>query len=144
MPGPRSEVGQWPSSTGGTADRPGAVAVDAQHPHAACGYPITRSVSGLPPTSGTDDHYQVGCQTAEQIERDHPRWMVIYGYHSREYVAFPLFPAPQGTVLAAHYVPALIERMERTERDYRGLLGRHQPGLAAQPGGRIAPSAGRA
>ena len=101
-------------------------------------------MSGLPPVPSTDAHYQLGCQTAEQIERDHPRWMVIYGFHSREYVAFPLFSVPPGTVLAAHYAPALIERMERGEREYLAVPGRHEPGLAAQPDDRAATFTGRA
>jgi hypothetical protein len=118
MPGPTSEVGQWPSSPDDASDWPGVAGVDAQHRRVARGHPAAGSASGLPTASGADDHYQVGCQTAEQIERDHPRWMVIYGFHSREYVAFPLFPAPPGTILTAHYAPALMERVERCERYY--------------------------
>ena len=40
--------------------------------------------------------------------------MVVYGCYTREYVAFPLFPAPAGTILASHYPPALIERIRAT------------------------------
>lgn len=144
MPGPSSETGQWPSSPGDASDWPGVAGGDAQHRCDARGHPAVGSASGLPPASGVDGHYHVGCQTAEQIERDHPRWMVIYGFHSREYVAFPLFSAPPGTILAAHYAPALIERMVRGERDYRGVLGRHDPGLAVNPDGQAATSTGRA
>ena len=92
----------------------------------------------------TGDQYEAGCQTAEQIERDRPRWLIIFGCYSHEFVAFPLFPAPPGTVLVAHYAPALIERMERAEHDYRGIPVRHETGPATQPGGRVVACPGRA
>ena len=46
--------------------------------------------------------------------------MVVYGTYSHEYVAFPLFTAPPGTILAAGYPPALITRIQQTERRLHG------------------------
>ncbi len=64
----------------------------------------------------TDDHQQA----AREIEQQQPDWMVLYGTYSHEYVAFPLFPAPPGTILTAAYPPALIARMQYTEQQLRG------------------------
>jgi hypothetical protein len=68
-----------------------------------------------------DDHQAA----AREIEQQQPGWMVPYGTYSHEYVAFPLFPAPPGTILAAAYPPALIDRMRQTEQRLRGEPGRH-------------------
>ena len=57
---------------------------------------------------------------ARDIQQQLQGWMVVYGIYSKEYVAFPLFPAPPGTILAAAYPPALIARMQETERRLRG------------------------
>lgn len=59
-----------------------------------------------------DDHRAA----AREIEQQQPGWLVIYGTYTREYVAFPLFTAPPGTILAAAYPPALVARMQQTER----------------------------
>lgn len=63
-----------------------------------------------------DDHQE----TAREIEQQQPGWMVLYGTYSHEYVAFPLFHAPPGTILAAAYPPALIARIQQTERWLQG------------------------
>ncbi len=85
----------------------------------------------------TPDEHEAGRQTAQQIQRDHPRWMVVYGAYTREYVAFPLFPAPAGTILASHYPPALIEHIRATDHYATshpappGPAPAHGPGAAA-------------
>jgi hypothetical protein len=55
-------------------------------------------------------------QTAQRIERELPGWIVLWGCYTRQFVAFPLFPAAPGTVVAASYPEALIARMEQIER----------------------------
>ncbi len=85
----------------------------------------------------TPDEHEAGRQTAREIQRDHPRWMVVYGAYTREYVAFPLFPAPAGTILASHYPPALIEHIRATDHYATshpappGPAPPHGPGAAA-------------
>jgi hypothetical protein len=59
-------------------------------------------------------------QKAKEIEQQQPGWMVLYGSYTKEYVAFPLFRAPPGTILTANYPPALITRMQQTERRLHG------------------------
>ncbi len=54
-------------------------------------------------------------ETARQIELQRPGWMVLWGVYSKQYVAFPLFPAPPGTILTARYSPALAARMAAAE-----------------------------
>lgn len=54
-------------------------------------------------------------EAARMIERARPGWMVIYGIYTRQYVAFPLFHAPSGTIVTASYPPALMTRMRRVE-----------------------------
>jgi hypothetical protein len=62
---------------------------------------------------GTDDEQSRAI--AAQIERDNPRWMVVFGTFTRQFVCFPLFPAPPGTMVAAKYPPAIPERLKETE-----------------------------
>ena len=64
----------------------------------------------------TGDEHEASRRAAEQIQAGHPRWLVLYGTYTREFVAFPLFAAPPGTILTAHYPPALTERMHAAER----------------------------
>ncbi len=52
---------------------------------------------------------------AAELERDHPRWLVLYGIYSHQFVAFPRFTAPPGTVLSAVQPGELVRRMEKTE-----------------------------
>jgi hypothetical protein len=66
-------------------------------------------------------------ETARQIQLQHPGWMVLWGVYSRQYVAFPLFAAPAGTILAAGYPPALAPRMAEVERRAQGKR-RHRSG----------------
>jgi hypothetical protein len=38
---------------------------------------------------------------AEIIEKENPGWIVVFGLYSRQFVCFPRFPVPQGTVLVS-------------------------------------------
>jgi hypothetical protein len=56
------------------------------------------------------------CRTvAEDIERQRPGWMVLWGTYSKRFVAFPLFPIQRRTILVASYPDALLARMEEVE-----------------------------
>jgi len=52
---------------------------------------------------------------AEQTERENPAWIVIWGTFTKQFVCFPRFDAPPGTVLVARYPGALPSRMRKVE-----------------------------
>jgi hypothetical protein len=60
---------------------------------------------------------------AENMQKQRPGWMVIFGVYSRQFVAIPLFAVTKRTILAARYPDALLDRMTRAERERR--LKRH-------------------
>jgi hypothetical protein len=60
-------------------------------------------------------------RTAARLEKDHPGWLIMWGYHTRLYWAFPRFNAQPGTVIAARGTGELLTLM-------------HQAELAAWPG----------
>lgn len=61
-----------------------------------------------------DDEHQRR-DAAIGLERDHPRWLVVYGAYTRQYVAFPRFDAPRGTVLSHAKPGELVREMQKTE-----------------------------
>jgi hypothetical protein len=65
---------------------------------------------------------------AEQLESENPWWIVLYGVSSREFVAFPRFKVPKGTVLAACHPGALPPRMRQIE----GAVGLAAAGGASE------------
>jgi hypothetical protein len=67
---------------------------------------------GLPVTGQLDDQQR---RFAAQVQQDHPDWVVMWGYHSRLYWAFPRFNAPRGTLAAAPEPAELTESMRRAE-----------------------------
>jgi hypothetical protein len=52
---------------------------------------------------------------ARQIEQDNPRWIVIFGIFTKQFVCFPRFRAMPGTVVTALYPPAAMTRMAEIE-----------------------------
>jgi hypothetical protein len=52
---------------------------------------------------------------AERIEEENPNWIVVFGVYSRQFVCFPRFPVPQGTVVAALRPEELPGRMREIE-----------------------------
>lgn len=58
-------------------------------------------------------------QTAEEMESCNPLWIVVFGVYTRQFIAFPRFDAPAGTVAVAGYPLALMERMRAIERALR-------------------------
>jgi hypothetical protein len=65
--------------------------------------------------AGTQDETLGMLRIAENLESENPLWIVIFGIYSREFVAFPRFNAPAGTMAVARYPGALKERMRRIE-----------------------------
>jgi hypothetical protein len=56
-------------------------------------------------------------QIAKKLESEDPLWIVVFGVYSRQFVAFPRFNVPAGTIVVARYPGALMERMRQTERE---------------------------
>lgn len=59
-------------------------------------------------------------EQAAKLGQDNPQWLVIWGTFSHEFVAFPLFRVPQGTILCCRSGPELVRRMGQTEEIYGG------------------------
>lgn len=66
------------------------------------------------PTHDEEDHRT----QATRLDRDNPRWLVVWGTFSHQFVAFPLFDVPRGTVLCSRTSPELVRRMHRAEEIY--------------------------
>jgi hypothetical protein len=56
---------------------------------------------------------------ADDIQRQRPGWLVIWGVYSRCYTAYPLFPVRRRVIIVASYPQALIQRMDEAERSLR-------------------------
>jgi len=54
-------------------------------------------------------------QVADEIEQSNPQWLVLWGYHSRLFWAFPYFRAPQGTIVSARERDKLLADMNTIE-----------------------------
>ena len=61
------------------------------------------------------DGHETHCETAQRIERDNPAWIVVWGVYTREYVAFPKFGAPPGTMLCSRNLNTLATAMRQIE-----------------------------
>jgi hypothetical protein len=62
-------------------------------------------------------------ETATRIDRDFPGWMVLWGVYTRQFVAFPLFDAPPGSLVTSYNPETLTDRMSAISRkisDERG------------------------
>ena len=55
-------------------------------------------------------------ELARRIEREYPRWIVVFGAFTKQFICFPRFPAEPGTVVVASYPGALPARMKYAER----------------------------
>lgn len=73
---------------------------------------MAKAAAGMLPTRAETAEMK---RVAEQLESENPRWIVIFGEYSREFVAFPRFPVPSGTVVAARYPAAVPGRMRAIE-----------------------------
>jgi hypothetical protein len=56
---------------------------------------------------------------ADEIQRQRPGWLVIWGVYSRRFTAYPLFPVRHRVIIVAGYPQALIQRMDEAERSLR-------------------------
>ena len=79
--------------------------------------PANRS-SVRPPRSDDD----ASREAAERTERENPGWIVVFGVFTKEFVCFPRFPAPTGTIVTALYPDAIPPRMRKIERALRAVL----------------------
>jgi hypothetical protein len=61
-------------------------------------------------------------EIAGRLESEHPLWIVVYGGYSAEFVCFPKFSAPMGTMVVARYPAAIPERMRRLEEAFSGSM----------------------
>jgi hypothetical protein len=59
-------------------------------------------------------------EIAGRLESEHPQWIVVYGGYSAEFVCFPKFSAPKGTIVVARYPGAIPQRMRRVEEAFNG------------------------
>jgi len=61
-------------------------------------------------------------EVAERTEHENPGWIVVFGVFTKEFVCFPRFPAPAGTIITALYPDAIPPRMRKIERALRARL----------------------
>ncbi len=55
-------------------------------------------------------------EIAEKLEQQHPRWIVIFGTFTREFICLPRFAVPPGSKVVAIYPEAAADRMSKMER----------------------------
>ena len=72
---------------------------------------------GIEPTGALDD--DAAREAAERTERENPGWIVMFGSFTKQFVCFPRFPAPAGTIVTALYPDAIPPRMQVIERALR-------------------------
>jgi hypothetical protein len=65
------------------------------------------------PPSADDAQFR---EIARNLEEMSLNWLVIWGEYTHQFVAFPRFDAPQGTIVTAIYPDALVGRMREVER----------------------------
>lgn len=53
---------------------------------------------------------------AGQLEQANPQWIVIFGVFTKEFVGFPRFSAPPGSMVAALHPEAMSARMRAAEQ----------------------------
>ena len=56
------------------------------------------------------------CEIARHLEAKSPNWLVLWGAYTHQFVAFPRFDAPRGTIVTAIYPDALVGRTREVER----------------------------
>jgi len=55
-------------------------------------------------------------EIARHLEEESPNWLVLWGTYTHQFVAFPRFDAPRGTIVTAIYPDALVGRTQEVER----------------------------
>lgn len=66
------------------------------------------------PAEAQDDVLEL-LRTAERLETGNPLWIVVFGVYSRQFVAFPRFSVPAGTMATAHHPADLEQKMRQIE-----------------------------
>jgi hypothetical protein len=61
-------------------------------------------------------------EAAVRTERENPGWIVVFGVFTKEFVCFPRFPAPAGTIVTALYPDAIPPRMRMIKRTLQVAL----------------------
>jgi hypothetical protein len=56
---------------------------------------------------------------ARKLESENPNWIVLFGSYSKQFVGFPRFTAPKGTIIAVSYPAAMPGRMREIEHAAR-------------------------
>jgi hypothetical protein len=70
----------------------------------------------IPPSARSQADDDTARDAARQIEHDNPRWIVVFGIFTRQFICFPRFRVMPGTVVTALYPPAAMTRMAEIER----------------------------
>jgi hypothetical protein len=65
---------------------------------------------------------------AMRLEAENPRWIVVFGVYTKEFVCFPRFTVPGGTIVAARRPRAVVTRMRRVEHSARDAMAALMPG----------------
>jgi hypothetical protein len=68
--------------------------------------------AAMPPLAADDEPGEI----ARHLEAESPNWLVLWGAYTHQFVAFPRFDAPRGTIVTAIYPDALVDRMQGVER----------------------------
>jgi hypothetical protein len=58
-------------------------------------------------------------EIARHLEAKSPNWLVLWGAYTHQFIAFPRFDAPSGTIVTATYPDALAGRTREVERRFR-------------------------
>lgn len=74
----------------------------------------TERVAVMPANSVISE--EAGRGIASRLEAEHPLWIVVFGVYTQQFVCFPKFQGPAGTMLTATYPEALPGRMRRAEQ----------------------------
>ena len=77
------------------------------------------------PHAGPDDAARY--ETAQSIQQANPDWLVMWGVYTHQYVAFPLFRAPEGCIVQSASPDELFQRMRDAELAFKpaqACLGR--------------------
>jgi hypothetical protein len=82
--------------------------------------------------SGTQDRELAMLRTAAKLETDNPLWIVVFGVYSRQFIAFPRFNVPIGTMATARYPAALPGRMRRIERAAGAVINSEKRDVAGR------------
>lgn len=73
------------------------------------------SATELRESNMTAEHHDDATDTATRLQEQNPGWLILFGSWTRQYIAFPLFPAPYGSYVAARDPRELARGMRLVE-----------------------------